>query len=280
MNFYALSYNDLALAAVLVLLLAGLTQRLNLGLAGSLLVAALRTTVQLLLIGLVLEALFANINLLWVAGIAVLMLLAAGREVMARQRHRYTGLWGFGLGTLSMFVSSFTVTVLALVVVIGPSPWYTPQYAVPLLGMLLGNTMNGISLGLDRLKEGAWQQRAEIEARLALGADWRHAIGAIQRDGMRVGMIPIINAMAAAGIVSLPGMMTGQILAGSPPLEAVKYQILIMFLIAAGTGFGTAIAVWVGSRRLFDERERLRLDRLSRVLPGGLLARIFARIKP
>ncbi len=79
---------------------------------------------------------------------------------------------------------------------------------------------------------------------------------------MRAGMIPIINAMAAAGVVSLPGMMTGQILAGAPPVEAVKYQILIMFLIAAGTGFGTLLAVWAGARRLFDERQRLRLDRL------------------
>ena len=72
----------------------------------------------------------------------------------------------------------------------------------------------------------------------------------------------MINAMAAAGIVSLPGMMTGQILAGNPPMEAVKYQILVMFLITAGTGFGTLSAVWLGSKRLFDERQRLRLDRL------------------
>jgi putative ABC transport system permease protein len=68
--------------------------------------------------------------------------------------------------------------------------------------------------------------------------------------------------MAAAGLVSLPGMMTGQILAGSSPLEAVKYQILILFLIAAGTGGGTILAVTVTARRLFDERHRLRLDRL------------------
>jgi putative ABC transport system permease protein len=73
--------------------------------------------------------------------------------------------------------------------------------------------------------------------------------------------------MAAAGIVSLPGMMTGQILAGSPPLEAVKYQILIMFLITAGTGFGVMAALWVTARRLFDERHRLRLDALRTPAP-------------
>jgi putative ABC transport system permease protein len=80
---------------------------------------------------------------------------------------------------------------------------------------------------------------------------------------MRSGLMPIINSMAAAGVVSLPGMMTGQILAGAPPLEAVKYQILIMFLIAGGTGLGTMLAVWLGAKRLFDNRERLRLDRLA-----------------
>jgi len=68
--------------------------------------------------------------------------------------------------------------------------------------------------------------------------------------------------MAAAGLVSLPGMMTGQILAGSPPMEAAKYQMMILFLISAGTGLGSAAAVWAGSRRLFDQRQRLRLDRL------------------
>jgi putative ABC transport system permease protein len=73
----------------------------------------------------------------------------------------------------------------------------------------------------------------------------------------------MFNSMAAAGIVSLPGMMTGQILAGTPPMEAVKYQLLIMFLITAGTGFGTFAAVNMGAKRLFDERQRLRLDRLK-----------------
>jgi len=253
---------DLALAALLVLALVPLSLRLRLEIARPLLIAALRTTVQLLLVGLVLKAVFANVHLLWIGAISLLMLLLAGREVMARQRRRLAGWWGFGVGTLSMFVSSFAVTLLALIVVIGPQPWYQPQYAIPLLGMLLGNTMNGIAIAMDRLTQEAWQQRAVIEGRLMLGQDWSRAIGDIRRDSMRGGLIPIINAMAAAGIVSLPGMMTGQILAGSPPVEAVKYQILIMFLIAAGTGFGTVGAVWAGSWRLFDERQRLRLDRL------------------
>ena len=190
------------------------------------------------------------------------MLLIAGREVMVRQKRRLTGWWGYGVGTGSMFLSTFCITVLALTVIVGVEPWYQPQYAIPMLGMMLGNTMNGITLGMDRLLQTAWDRRGVIEARLLLGQRWQRAVEDIRHDSMRTGMIPIINAMAAAGIVSLPGMMTGQILSGTPPLEAVKYQILIMFMIAAGTGFGTMAAVWLTTRRLFDERHRLRLERL------------------
>lgn len=259
----SLSTLDLSIAALLVLAMAALSWRMQLGLTGSLLIAAARTVVQLLLIGLVLKTLFEHIDLLWVGGISLVMLLAAGREVMARQQRRFTGWWGFGMGTGAMFVSSFAIAVLALTTIIGTDPWYTPQYAVPLLGMLLGNTMSGIALALDRLTATAWQQRAVIEQRLMLGATRLEAIAEIRREAMRSGMMPIINGMAAAGLVSLPGMMTGQILAGSPPMEAVKYQILIMFLISAGTGFGVTAALWLASRRLFDERHRLRLDQLS-----------------
>jgi putative ABC transport system permease protein len=181
---------------------------------------------------------------------------------MVRQKRRFHGSWGFFLGTSSMFVSAFSVTLLALLVIVQPDPWYLPQYSIPLLGMLLGNTLNGITLGLDNLTRTAWEQRVAIDGRLALGESWNNAIADIRRESIRVGMIPIINAMSVAGLVSLPGMMTGQILAGAAPVDAVKYQILIMFLIAAGTGFGTITAIILGCRRLFDDRERLRLDRL------------------
>jgi len=260
-----LTITDLVIAAVLVGLLALLSLRLQTGISVQLLVAAARTAIQLSLIGLVLKVLFANVHLGWVTLMAVFMLLVAGREVMARQERRFKGWWGYAVGTFSMFLSSFTVTVFALVVILGDSPWYTPQYAIPLLGMLLGNTMNGISISMDRLTHAAWEQRSVIEARLMLGERWDEAISEIRRQAIRSGMIPIINAMAAAGIISLPGMMTGQILAGAAPVDAVKYQILIMFLITAGTGLGTMAAVTIGAKHLFDKRQRLCLDRLREI---------------
>lgn len=257
-----LTLADLVIAALLVVLLALLSMRLKTGISQQLVIAALRTAIQLSLIGLVLKVLFENVHLGWVAVMATFMLLVAGREVMARQERRFKGWWGYAVGTFSMFLSSFTVTVFALVVILGDTPWYAPQYAIPLLGMLLGNTMNGIAIAMDRLTHAAWEQRGVIEARLMLGERWDEAISEMRRQAIRSGMIPIINAMAAAGIISLPGMMTGQILAGAAPVDAVKYQILIMFLITAGTGLGTMAAVTIGAKHLFDKRQRLCLDRL------------------
>ncbi|OOC11194.1 MULTISPECIES: ABC transporter permease [Thioalkalivibrio] len=263
MDLIRLSPFDLALAAVLVVLLAGVTMWARMGVGRTLLIAAVRTVIQLLLVGLVLQTLFDHAHLGWVALMAMVMLAVAGYEVMARQQRRFAGMWGYGIGAVTMFVSSFAITVLALTTMVGPSPWWEPQYSIPLLGMLLGNTMTGIALGLDRLTQNVWRERRTIEGRLALGASWSEAVTTMRREAARSGLMPTINAMAAAGIVSLPGMMTGQILAGAPPVEAVKYQILIMFLISAGTGFGAIGAVWFASSRLFDHRQRLRLDRLK-----------------
>ena len=192
-----LSAFDLGLAALLVVALALTSLRIYPGMAGQLLIAGARTAIQLTLIGLVLKSLFESASLLWVSLLSLLMLAVAGREVMARQHRRFSGLWGYGLGVVSMFISSFSIALFALLVVVGNEPWYQPQYAIPLLGMLLGNTMNGIALGLDRLTTGAWQQRAVIEARLMLGQGWAEALEDVRRESMRGGMTPMLNAMAA-----------------------------------------------------------------------------------
>jgi len=264
MGVKPLSPYDLSIAAFLVLLLGILSWRLRLGLEKQLAISTLRTTVQLLFIGQVLRVLFDHSSFPLVFIISLVMLIVAGREVGARQHRRIRGFQGWLLGTGSMFVSSFAVAFFALAVIIANDPWYTPQYAIPLLGMLLGTTMNGIALSMDRLTETLWQQRQVVEQRLLLGQTSKQAIHEIRQQAMRSGMIPIINAMAAAGLVSLPGMMTGQILGGSSPMDAVKYQILIMFLICAGTGFGVMTAITLTSRKLFDDRDRLRLEVLKK----------------
>lgn len=263
MTVIPLSSVDLVLAAALVLALAGLSLRLRLDLAGRLVRSGLRMTLQLLLIGLVLKQLFANYNVWLILGLSCVMVLIAGREITARQRIRLKGYRGYGVGVAAMSVSAFSVTVFSLIVLIEVEPWYTPQYAIPLLGMLLGNTMTGISLAQDRMTSDFHDKRNMVEQRLYLGETWQSASEDIRKNAMRTGMIPIINSMAAAGVVSLPGTMTGQILGGAPPMEAVKYQILILFLIAAGTGFGVICSIWMTNRNLFDKRHRLRLEKLE-----------------
>ncbi|MGB0721587.1 MAG: ABC transporter permease [Gammaproteobacteria bacterium] len=264
MNLIILEPFELALAACLVLTLAGLSFGMGLGLGRPLVIAMVRATVQLMLVGLVLKALFHTVNPWLIAAVATVMLSVAGWEVYSRQQRRVVGPAGWFMGGASMFFSSFVIAVLALTVIIGPDPWYHPQYAIPVLGMLLGNTMNGVAVGMDRLVDALARDRLNVEGRLLVGMNWRQASADYRVGALRAGLTPALNGMAAAGLVSLPGMMTGQILAGSPPLEAVKYQLLILFLITAGAGFGTLVAVELVSRRLFDERGRLRLDRLSR----------------
>lgn len=264
MELIHLTPSDLSIPALLVLALAALSWRLRLGVERQLLIAALRSILQLLLLGLVLNTLFSQRAPLPILALALFMLLVAGYEVMARQKRRFRGPWGIGIGTLSMFISSFSITLLAVHLVVRVDPWYTPQYLIPLLGMLLGNTMSGMAIALDNLTHDAWQQRGVIEAQLMLGENWDRAIREIRRDALRSGLIPIINAMAAAGVVSLPGMMTGQILAGNPPLQAVQYQIVVMFMLAGATALGCIGTALLAYRRLFNAKHQLRAELITK----------------
>ena len=134
-----------------------------------------------------------------------------------------------------------------------------------LFGMILGNTMTGISLGLDTLHTALQRERVAVEAKLLLGSSRWDAVSVARQRAIRSGFTPIINSMAATGIVSLPGMMTGQILSGVDPQEAVKYQLLITLLIGGATGLGVLAATFASIWRLTDSRHRLRLDRLAGV---------------
>jgi len=235
MNYIQLTPIDLSIAAILVLLLAATSRWLQLGLSKQIVIAAVRCTIQLLLVGWILRLVFDHVDLIWIIIIFVVMLLAAGREVWARQQKSYQHINHFYIGTSALLISSFSVLLITLFIIIQPVPWYQPQYAIPLLGIVLGNAMNGTSISTDRFLSLLHHQRDIIEQRLMLGQNKNQVTASLQKESFRAGMITSINAMVAAGIISLPGAMTGQILAGIPPLQAVKYQILIMFILTTAT---------------------------------------------
>lgn len=249
-QYIELSYWQVGLAALLILINGAISVILRLGLERQLLVAAIRTSVQLFLIGLTLQWVFSVSRWYIVLSLMVIITLTAGMAAVRRTEHRYPGIWFNSI--VSVWASSWTVAALALLAIIRVEPWFEPQYAIPLLGMILGNTLNGISLGLDRFGSELDAGRDQVETLLALGATRWEAARLPIRAAIRTGMVPIINAMMVAGIVSLPGMMTGQLLAGVDPMEAVKYQIVVMFLIASGTALGTVGVVLLSYRRLFN----------------------------
>lgn len=253
---------DLALGAGFVLLNAGLSAMLGLGLARTMLVAAARLVVQLTLVGLVLRTVFGLGAPGPVLGVVAVMTLAATYEIGARQERPLRGPWRSALGG---FV---TAGATAVAVVVGlaafrPQPWWDPHALIPLSGIVLGSVMSGVAIGLNGFTGAVRRERAAIEARLALGATRDEALAPLVRSAIRAGLIPVLNQMAAAGLITLPGMMTGQILAGQDPQGAASSQILILFLLAGATGLGVTGAVLAASRRLTDARHRLRLDRLA-----------------
>lgn len=261
-SYLQISYLQLALAALLILVNLGLSVWLRLGLTRSLLVATVRMTVQLLLVGVALEFVFAFDQPLPVLGIALVMAALASVAAVNRTERRFAGIYWDSL--VSVLGASFLVTGFALLGIIRVSPWYDAQYLIPLLGMVLGNTLNSISLALDRFMEGATSQQTLIESRLALGATGWEAAHGLVRESLRVGMIPTINSMMVMGVVSLPGMMTGQILAGAAPIDAVRYQIVIMFMIASATALGALGVTLLAYRALFSADHRLQTNRLTR----------------
>jgi len=257
-----LAPSDLLAAGVLLAINAALSLAFKLRLERPLLVAAARMAVQLAAIGLVLKAIFDASSPWMTAALALVMVLAAGHEIWSRQAKGLRGIDCFALGAGTLLFVGMLAAPYAAGVVIGQEPWHAPRVLLPILGMVLGNALTGVTLVLSTMTREAAQSAAAIEARLALGAGRHEALAEPLRASLRAGLMPMLNAMAVAGIVSLPGMMTGQILAGVDPVEAAKYQIMIMFVLAGSVALAAALAALGAVLLLTDARDRLRHDRL------------------
>lgn len=263
MNTVSLTALDLTIAASLIVLDAGMSIAFGLQLHRQLLIATARMVVQLLLVGLVLRIVFASGSAAMTLTIVMLMIAAAAREVAARPKQRLQRWGNYRIASMVVALSSMATVLLALMTAIQPTPWYDPRYAIPLMGIVLGSVLNSASITLDTFLSDVVNARNKIEGRLALGTTLSQALAPLMREAVRKGLIPIINQMAAAGIITLPGIMTGQLLAGMDPINAVKYQILLLFLLAGSSGLASVGTVFLASRSIGDERERLRLDRFS-----------------
>lgn len=252
-----LTYGDIALASSLILMVLMVSWRLRLHLTKTLLMAALRTVVQLSFIGLILAWVFAREQWYEVLSILTIMTLIAGSAAKNRVKRRYKGLFIDTL--LAVSVSAVLVTAIAIMVILDVQPWYTPQFVIPILGLILGNSLTAISLTSNQLINAFYEQQARIEMMLSLSATPFEAVHEQVRTAIINGMTPTLNSMLVVGVVSLPGMMTGQILAGADPTQAIRYQIVTMFLICVSSTLGCTISALLTYRRFFNTNQQFSL---------------------
>jgi putative ABC transport system permease protein len=202
-SYISISYGQLALAILFVLINIGLSFALRLGLTQSMTVASVRMVVQLLLVGYVLQWVFTLRNPVLVLLVAFAMTVIAGVSSVNRTRRRFLGIYWSNF--VCLLTASFLVTGLTVNGIIRVDPWYDPQYQIPMLGMVLGNALTGTSLALDRFLEDLTSRREQIEALLALGATRWEAAHQSVKEALRTGMIPTYKLNDGDGFSQLPG---------------------------------------------------------------------------
>ncbi len=220
------SWTGVSASLLLVALAAAIAHRQRLGLTRELVAAAARAGVQLVAVG---------------AG------QVAGRRGRGLRRAMWSATAGVAVGTIVTLGGLLAVRVIAM----------QPRVVVPLGGMIVSGAMLAAGLSLRRLREDAEQARPAIEARLCLGLSARDAFLPYQRSALRTALLPAIDSTKVVGLISLPGAMTGLILAGIDPLTAIRYQIVVMYMLLAATALAALATARLAEHALFDRAHRL-----------------------
>jgi uncharacterized protein (TIGR00245 family) len=163
-----------------------------------------------------------------------------------------------------MYMSTIVVASIGSRYAFMVEPFWKPQKFVPIVGMLLGNTMAGIAVGTNICLSQLWEGKNKVEQKLAFGATRWEAVRPVVIEALRLAMLPTINAMSVMGLISIPGMMTGQIMSGADVMDAVKYQLIMMYMVSTSTALGTVASVLMCVRVAFDEHHRLNLSTIRR----------------
>ncbi len=251
-----LSIWQLILAFVFILIVLAITRIKGISREKEILISSLRMTIQLVLTGYVLVYVLDNPSPLLTTAMIILMECFAIYTVFKKFKQRLSNKLKTAIA-LSMVAGTLSCLLYFLFIVVRISPWYDPQYFIPIGGMLIGNSMIGISLGVNSLVEGMTSQRNLVEEALILGATPQAATKSIVNQTFDAAIMPTINSMLGMGIVFLPGMMTGQILSGTSPATAVTYQIAIMLGILGAVALSVFLLLEMGYRSFFNEECQL-----------------------
>jgi putative ABC transport system permease protein len=219
-------------------------------------IAVTRLVVQLWLLGIVLKAIFRADSPWVVLATSAVMLAVAAHTVGARQP---ASRWLIRAEALFAMTMSIAVTMaISVTLALRLHPWYSPATFIPLFGMILGNSVTSVSLAAERLSSELKADRDLVEQRLALGATSRQAAMPALRSAVRASLTPIINNMSIAGIVAIPGMTAGQLLAGADVGAAMRYQVLVYLGITATATISTLILLGLRLRHYFTAAHQLR----------------------
>ena len=238
----------LALCLVAVAVVVSRVQRADL--ETDIVVATLRSFTQLLAVGFVLEFVFADHGGFTPLVVAV-MITTATLTSSSRARRVPGARW---TAAAALTVASTATLGLLLVLDIIPA---VPRAVIPLGSMIIANAMNTTSLVMTRLRDDLAAHRGEVEARLSLGQTASEAAAAWHRSALRTGMLPVVDNTKVVGLVALPGAMTGMLLAGASPADAIRLQLVVMYMLLAGNAFAALVAGRLTVRRLFTADHQL-----------------------
>lgn len=258
MNYLEIPLPRLALSAGLILVAIALSRRTKANLERDFVWGAVRAAVQLMAIGYLLVLLFANERPEWVLLTITVMLLVAAFTSARRVEHGPGAKALFPLALAAIGAGAGVALLPVFAFIVAPHPWYEARYLVPISGMMLSSGMNVVAQVFERVFSSVHSEAPSIEQWLALGASPRQAIESQVRAAVRSAMIPTINGLLTVGLVALPGMMTGQIVSGTSPEQAVRYQIVIMYQMVAVAAVSGTLAAWLARRQIFTRRAQLR----------------------
>ena len=255
-SFVELQFWQISISVSLFIVMILLSLLFKVKMETSIVVAGLRMIVQLLIVGYLLEEVFQVEDKWLVLLICFAMIAIAIHANSQRVSARPPFFWISSAVSISLCV--VLTLSFAMTFVIQPDPWYNPRYLIPFLGLIIGNTLTGVSLGMSSIIHSMDDHRDQIDTFLALGALPTEAGSHFLRQAIRTALTPILNGMTITGLVALPGVMTGQIPAGAPPAKAAQYQIAIMSILGFSTVLGSTLSVFFFYKKQFTHFNQLR----------------------